>query len=68
MTKANEITPRDLFAAAALAGLLAQPTDRDPEYDSGPPVWDRAFQFADNMMERRKRKQSPTNHLLEEDE
>lgn len=50
-TKKDEITPRDLFAAAALAGIMSnQELLNEP---AGPSTWEWAFQLADAMMQQR---------------
>lgn len=47
----NDITVRDLFAAAALAGIMSnQELLNEP---SGPSTWEWAFQLADAMMQQR---------------
>jgi hypothetical protein len=50
-----EISLRDLFAAAALAGIMANPTSFDEDEDSigGPTAWEWAYQLADAMMAHR---------------
>lgn len=52
MKNGDAITPRDLFAAAALAGIMANP-EAGKETD-GPTTWQWAFQLADAMMHQRK--------------
>lgn len=48
--KLDGLTLRDLFAAAALAGILANPENRAGDY--GPTVLE-AYEFANAMMEER---------------
>lgn len=52
MAKRNDsTTPRDLFAAAALAGIMSnQELLNEP---AGPTTWEWAFQLADAMMQQR---------------
>jgi hypothetical protein len=53
---ADEITARDLFAAAALAGIMANPkTGEELTEDGTPTVWQWAFQLADAMVAQRKK-------------
>lgn len=48
-----EITPRDLFAAAALNAILS---DRENfEDEDAPTAWQWAFQLADAMMQQRQK-------------
>ena len=44
---------RDLFAAAALAGIMANPESYRDDESSGPAAWQWAFQLADAMMQQR---------------
>lgn len=54
MAKKNDsITPRDLFAAAALAGIMAD--RKHLEDEDAPNAWQWAFQLADAMMHQRSR-------------
>lgn len=46
-----DITPRDLFAAAALTGILSNQELLNES--GGPSTWEWAFQLADAMMQQR---------------
>ncbi len=52
----KEAETRDAFAKAALAGLLACPMQGDPgsEYDPFKDISERAYRYADAMLEARK--------------